>query len=97
MRLLIINLIMFSCLTPTTGHLGYQKTLYMAKHDFYWPGMMVDIQHYIMYCELCHKNKHETLLPISFVQPFPIPNRVWAEISMDFIEGLHLSHGHNTT
>jgi hypothetical protein len=48
-----------------------------------------------MYCELCHKNKDETFFPVGLLKCFPITNRVWAEISMDFIEGLHLSHGYN--
>jgi hypothetical protein len=41
------------------------------------------------------RSKDETFLPVDLLQPFLIPNQVWAEISMDFIEGLHPSHRYN--
>jgi hypothetical protein len=77
----------------TTGHSNYQKTLHRAKQDFYRPRLRSEIRHYIRGCDMCQRQKHETLLPSRFLQPLPIPTRVWADISMDFIEGLHLSQG----
>lgn len=42
-------------------------------------------------------NKYETtLLPI-LLQPLSIPEQVWFEISMDFIESLPPSHRYNIT
>jgi hypothetical protein len=79
--------------SPTAGHSGYQKTLHRAKHDFYWPGMRMDVKQYIRGCDMCQRQKNDNLLPSGFLQPLPIPTRVCAEISMDFIEGLPLSQG----
>lgn len=79
--------------STVAGHSGYQKTLHRAKHDFYLPGMRFDIKPYIKHCEVCQRTKHETILLVGFLQPLPIPTRVWAEIFMDFIKGLPLSHG----
>ena len=39
----------------------------------------------------CHKGEN-TLLP-RFLEPFPIPTRIWTYILMDFIDGLPKSRG----
>ena len=39
------------------------------------------------------KNKYDQQLPGVLLQPLPIPEQMWAEISMDFVEGLHKSRG----
>jgi hypothetical protein len=54
--------------------------------------MRSDFKHYIRNCDIYQWQKHETLLLAGFLQPLLIPHHVLAEISMDFIEGLSLSH-----
>jgi hypothetical protein len=76
------------------GHSCYHKTVQRAKADFYWKGMRKDIKKYVKECAVCQENKHETVHPAGLLQPLPIPSRVWSDISMDFIEGLPLSHGY---
>jgi hypothetical protein len=77
----------------TTGHSGYHKTIHPAKANFYWKGMRNDIKRFVKKCRICQENKHETVLPTGLLQPLPILTRVWSNISMDFIEGLPISHG----
>jgi hypothetical protein len=52
-----------------------------------------DIKQFVKECAVCQVSKHETIHPPSLLQPLPIPSRFWSDISMDFIEGLPLSHG----
>lgn len=73
---------------PMAGRSGYEKTLHRAKKDFYWKGMRKDLKKFIRECELCQQNKHENVSPTGLLQPLPIPTKVWADISMDFVEGL---------
>jgi hypothetical protein len=55
--------------------------------------MRKDIKKYVKECEVCQVNKHKTIHPAGLLQLLPILNRVWFDISMNFIKGLHLSHG----
>lgn len=80
--------------SPTAGHSGYYQTLHRAKGDFYWLGMKADIKAFVCECDTCQRNKLENLKPTGFLQLLPIPERAWADISMDFIEGLPNSHGY---
>lgn len=64
------------------------KTYQRLKRGFYWPGMKSDIKTYILECNTGHQNKYETLSPLGLLQPLPIPQKIWTNISMDLIVGL---------
>lgn len=47
------------------------------------------VQAHVQACVTCQRNKtHQTLQPAGLLQTLDVPSLVWADISMDFIEGL---------
>ena len=81
--------------SPSGGHFGYLKTLTRISAGFVWPGIRTSVKCFIWDYEVCQRCKHETLRPAGLLQPLPIPQHIWTDISMDFVEGLPLSQGYN--
>src|SRR5882672_10316529 len=78
------------------GHPGITKTIKNICHQFYWPRMVTFVTNYIHSCSVCRHSKslhHKPFGPHRFL---PIGEHHWDSISMDFIEGLPLSDGHDT-
>lgn len=78
------------------GHSGYFRTYKRVSNLVFWEGMKRDIQAYVQACEVCQRNKYQTLSPGGLLQALPIPNQVWQDISMDFIGGLPKVQGIDT-
>ena len=75
------------------SHSGVLNILQRISAGFYWVGMKADIQSLVAYYDVCQKNKYSNLVPANLLQPLPIPEKIWEDISMDFIEGLPRSGG----
>lgn len=75
------------------GHSGIDKTTRRIKRTLYWKNLKNDVQQFIGQCDICQRFKSEAVKYPGVLQPLQIPEKIWSDISMDFIEGLPASHG----
>jgi hypothetical protein len=69
-----------------------EKTLHHLRSDFHIPGARAAVQEIVHAYTTCQRNKTEQLHPAGLLQPLNVPTMVWADIAMDFIEGLPHVH-----
>jgi hypothetical protein len=80
-----------------SGHLGVDKTYELIHRFYYWPSMLTTIKKYVISCQTCQRVKPEQRKPAGPLQPLPIPQDRWEEISMDFITDLPVTPNGNDT
>ncbi|XP_058766993.1 uncharacterized protein LOC131640630 [Vicia villosa] len=80
--------------TPEGGHSGVKATLARIGTSFCWPGMYLAVKNMVKHCSHCQHNKYDTQKKRGLLQPLPVPERVWEDITMDFIANLPSSAGH---
>jgi hypothetical protein len=78
------------------GHSGIQATYQRVKKVFWWKGLKNDVTQYVQQCAICQKAKAERVHPAGLLQPLPVPQGIWEDVTMDFIEGLPKSEGFDT-
>ena len=69
------------------GHPGKNETFRMIRRDYHWDGMSEDVRRFVRNCH-CYgahvsRKKRQGLL-----QPLPVADRYWSQISMDFMVDL---------
>lgn len=74
--------------SPLGGHSGQQGTYKRLQMNFYWSNMKTDSCKWVSECGICQRMKSENVHYLRLLQPLPIPEQAWQDISMDFIEGL---------
>lgn len=57
-------------------------------------GLTKDVRLFVKECQVYQASKHETIASPGLLQPLPIPEGVWQDISMDFISSLPKSNGY---
>jgi transposase InsO family protein len=76
-----------------TGHPGREVTAALMIRQFFWPNMLKDIRRFVRNCDICGRTKAWRDRRQGFLKPLPIPDRIWREISVDFIDQLPESNG----
>ncbi|GMI64925.1 hypothetical protein HRI_000161800 [Hibiscus trionum] len=79
--------------SPMGGHSGVHASTKRATAVVYWKGLRKDMKRFVRGCEVRQQNKHDLQHPRGLLQSLPIPEKAWASISMDFVEGLPKSQG----
>ncbi len=82
--------------STTGGHSGVLHTYQRAKGHFHWKGTRKQIEEQIRHCEICAQNKVDNQAYPGLLQPLPIPQQIWEDLSMDFLEALPNSEGKDT-
>lgn len=80
--------------TPLAGHSGLQPTITHFAASFTWPNSYRDVKKWIQQCNTCQQNKYMPQKKQGLLQPLQIPEKVWEDLSMDFITHLPSSFGH---
>ena len=58
--------------------------------------MEKQIWKFIRECDIFQHYKYNNIASPGLLQPLPIPEEDWSQVSLDYIEGLPLSHGNST-
>ena len=74
--------------SPVGGHSGQKATYHRVNNLFAWKGLKGDVVNFVQQCGICQQAKHSHTHPAGLLQPLPVPEGVWRDISMDFVEGL---------
>ena len=83
---------------PSAGHPGRFKTQELVQRLYWWPGMATFIRKYVEGCALCQKSKvntHPTTPPLNPIAA-PTSLQPFAQVSVDLITDLPLSHGYDS-
>ena len=70
---------------PLGGHFGRDKTLANLAKNFFWPGMVKDVEDYVRSCDNCQRNKWPKRKPLGLLYPHDRPGGRWETIALDFI------------
>lgn len=81
---------LFSCFheDPLAGHFGEKRTLDLIQRHYHWSQMDDDISSRVGQCARCQFANARRHRPYGELQPLPVPNGPWQELTMDFITDL---------
>ncbi|KAE8708553.1 Detected protein of unknown function [Hibiscus syriacus] len=82
--------------TKWAGHPGQKRTMALLETTYFWPHMKDSVELYVKTCLVCQQDKVENRQPTGLLEPFPVPQRPWDSITLDFISALPKSEGYGS-
>ena len=70
---------------PSSGHLGFTRTLARIRHKYYWPKLSRTVKHYVKTCRDCQRRKTPPMKPAGFLHPVEPPRAPFQQVGMDLI------------
>lgn len=80
-----------------SGHPGRDTLKALISRTFYWPGLSQDVRRFVKNCDVCGRVNIWREKKRGLLKPLPIPQRIWAEISLDFVTDLPPTRSKNLT
>ena len=74
--------------TKWAGHPGQRHTRALLESAYYWPQIRDEVEAYVRTCLVCQQDKVEQRQPRGLLEPLPITERPWDNVTMEFIIGL---------
>ncbi|GJP49671.1 hypothetical protein CLOM_g8853 [Closterium sp. NIES-68] len=71
-----------------SGHFGVEKTRQQLTRYYFWPAMQGDVQRHVGSCRTCQTMKSSKQKPAGQLQPIPLPECAWQQMTMDFVTRL---------
>jgi len=78
---------------PFAGHGGAKCTTTFLKKSYHWPNLKDDTEEYVKTCLICQQNRTFNKKQAGLLQPLPIFEGLWKNVSMDFMVSLPASRG----
>lgn len=66
------------------GHFSVERSYLRAKERFFWPGMYVDVKHYVRRCVTCDLSRVNQPPNVAPLKPLPV-HKVMSAWSIDFV------------
>lgn len=73
------------------GHPGKEGMFGILSRRYFWPNMSRDIATFVRNCHSCGRNTVWRTRKQGLLRPLPVSERIWSEISMDYITDLPLT------
>lgn len=81
--------------SPAGGHYGWKKLLSITRRQYWFPKMISYMQRLIRNCHICKRSSSPRDTYHGILNPLPIPEQPWRDISLDFVTGLPEVNGYN--